>query len=140
VEREIDVLSVLLAAIASMVAGIAWYSPLLFGKPWAALKGYTSETLKTEQQKLGKFYAITFIFAILTAYLLAHVIGMSQFSDQTPAIQTGLTSAFLMWLGFVMPTQFGAQLFGEKKWKLFALDTGYQLVSLLAMGAVIGAR
>lgn len=44
-----------------------------------------------------------------------------------------------MWLGFVMPVQVTTTIFSDKKnWKLFAIDTGYQLVSLLGMGLVLG--
>lgn len=55
-----------------------------------------------------------------------------------PAVQTGLTSAFWMWFGFVMPVQTTTPIFGDKKWQLLGIDTGYQLVSLLGMGLVIG--
>ncbi|MCR4324342.1 MAG: DUF1761 domain-containing protein [Candidatus Curtissbacteria bacterium] len=39
--------------------------------------------------------------------------------------------------GFIMPVQATAAIFGEKKWELFAIDTGYQLVAVLAMGVVL---
>ncbi|OGH15909.1 MAG: hypothetical protein A3C30_03715 [Candidatus Levybacteria bacterium RIFCSPHIGHO2_02_FULL_40_18] len=52
-------------------------------------------------------------------------------------LQTGLTTAFGMWLGFVMPVQTTATIFGDKKWGLLGIDTGYQLVSLLVMAVVI---
>jgi hypothetical protein len=53
-------------------------------------------------------------------------------------MQTGYMTAFFVWLGFVLPVQATATIFSEKKsWKLLAIDTGYQLVSLLAMGLVI---
>lgn len=53
-------------------------------------------------------------------------------------LQTGLTSAFWMWLGFVMTVQLTGTIFGDKNFKLFAIDTGYQLVALLGMGVVLG--
>ena len=37
-----------------------------------------------------------------------------------------------------MPTQVTAQIFGEKKWKLLAIDTGYQLAWMLLAGVIIG--
>lgn len=42
-----------------------------------------------------------------------------------------------MWLGFVMPVQVTNQIFGEKKWTLVGIDSGYLLTSLLTMGVVI---
>ena len=134
----INYLGVFLAAISFMVLGFLWYSPTLLGKPWMKLKGYSASTLKTEQKKMGKFYALSFILALLTAYILAHVMEFSLNYFHYPRVQTGLTSAFYMWLGFVMPVQTTTMIFGEKKWKLLAIDTGYQLVGLMLMGTVLG--
>lgn len=122
-----------------MVLGFLWYSPMLFGKQWMKLKGYKSmEECKEEQKKMGPWYGLTFVMSLLTAYVLFHVMSMSMnFFHETP-LNTGLVSAFWMWLGFVMPTQTTATIFGEKKWKLFAIDTSYQLVALLVMGVVLG--
>lgn len=137
-EPSINFIAVLLAAVASMVVGFVWYSGRLFGKPWARLMGYTTESLKQAQKTLGKLYGISFVLALLTSYLLAHVIDMSQAFYGSSALQAGITSAIFMWLGFVMPVQFTGEMFGGKKWKLFFINTGYQLASLLAQSVIIG--
>lgn len=36
-----------------------------------------------------------------------------------------------------MPVQLTEQIFGDKKWKLFGINTGYQLVAVAAMAVVI---
>jgi hypothetical protein len=135
---EVNVLAVLLAAVASMVLGFLWYSKMLFGAKWASLKGYTDESLKAAQAGMGKLYGVSFVVAIITAYVLAHVMGLAEAFYNYPMVQTGFTSTLWMWLGFVMPVQLTGQIFGEKKWKLLAIDTGYQLASLVVMGIVIG--
>lgn len=135
---EVNLLSVLIAAVASMVVGFLWYSPTVLGTQWMKLKGYTKESLKKAQSEMGKLYGISFVVALITAYVLTHVVAMSMNFYGYSKFQTGLTSAFWMWLGFVMPVQTTATIFGDKKWKLLAIDTGFQLVALLAMGLVIG--
>jgi hypothetical protein len=137
-EIEINYLAVLLAGVAFMIVGFLWYSPALFGNKWASLKGYTPESLKEAQASMGKYYALSFVLGLLTAYMLAHVMVLSESFFDNPMVQTGLTTAFFMWLGFVMPVQATTQIFGEKNWKLFAIDTGYQLAGLLVMSLVIG--
>lgn len=137
-EVPVDYVNILLAGIASMAVGFLWYSKLVFGVPWMQLKGYTPETLKVAQAKMGKLYAISFVLSLLMAYMLSHVTVLSTVFFGNNVLQAALTSAFFMWLGFVMPVQFTAQMFGEQKWKLFGIDTGYQLASLLAMGLLIG--
>ena len=102
------------------------------------LKGYTDETLKAAQAGMGKLYAISFVLSLLMAYMLAHVTQLSNAFFGSGILHAALSSAFFLWLGFVMPVQLTGQIFGEKKWKLFAIDTGYQLASLLVMGLIIG--
>ena len=122
-----------------MIIGFAWYSPMVLGKPWMKEKGYTAESLKKEQKKMGPFYGVSFVLSLVMAYVLTHVMVFGQAYMHTTLFSSGLSSAFWMWLGFVMPVQVTSQIFGEKNWKLLGIDTGYQLVSLVAMGLVIGS-
>lgn len=135
---EVNYLAVILAGVASMAVGFMWYGPMLFGKQWMKLKGYSSESLKKEQKEMGKWYAVSFVLALFTAYVLSHVMSLSINFFNYDNFTTGLTTAFWMWLGFVMPVQATATIFSESKnWKLFGIDTGYQLSSLLVMGIVL---
>ena len=135
---EVNFLAVLLAAVASMVIGFLWYSPMVLGTPWMKLKGYTNDGLKKEQAQMGKLYGLSFVLAILTAFVLSHVTGLSEAFYGYSKLQTAMTSAFWMWLGFIMPVQLTATIFGDKKWKLFGIDTGYQFAAVMGMGVVIG--
>lgn len=134
---DINFIAVLLAAVVFMGIGFLWYHPMVLGKPWMKEKGLSADDLKKAQKEMGKFYGVAFVAGLLTAYVLAHVMVMAENFFHYSMLSTGLTSAFWMWLGFVMPTQLGATIFGSKNWKLFGIDTGYQLVGLLAMGVVI---
>lgn len=129
----------LLAAIASMIVGFLWYSPLLFGKVWMRLKGFSLDSLQSEQQRMGLYYGLSFLLTLVMGFVLSHIITFSNNFYGYPMIQTGLITAFWVWLGFVMPVQATATIFGEKKWALFAIDTGYQFVSLLIMGLLLGS-
>lgn len=134
---EVNYMGVLIASVVSMVLGFLWYSPMILGKPWMKAKGFSAEKLKKAQKEMGKLYALSFVVSLITAYVLYHVITLSaNFFEYSP-IQTGLTTAFWMWLGFVMPVQVTSTIFGDKNWKLFGIDTGYQLVALLGMGIVL---
>lgn len=137
-EVEVNYLAVLIAGVASMAVGFFWYSPAAFGKPWMKLKGYTKEGLKAEQAKMGKFYALSFLMTLLMAYMLSHVAFFSNYFFGQGLLSAALSSGFFSWLGFVLPVQVAAQIFGEKKWKLLAIDTGYQLASLIVMALIIG--
>jgi hypothetical protein len=135
---EVNFLTVLIAAVISMIIGFLWYSPFLFAKPWMKLMGYTSESMKSAQKGMAKMYLISFIVTILTAYVLYHVIVMSMNFFHYDSLSTGITSAIWMWLGFIMPVQITSVIFGKESWKLFFINTGYQLAAVLGMGVTIG--
>ena len=126
-------LALILAAAANMMIGMLWYSPLLFGNTWMKLMGLTSERIKQQAAQMNKTYMISFIGAILEAAVLRLLIGYLPFSD----ISRGMILGFWLWLGMIAPVQLTEVLFGGKSVKLFALNTGYQLVAILAMGGII---
>ncbi len=134
---EVNYLAVLVASVVSMGVGFVWYT-VLFGKPWMKLMGYSKESMAKARKGMGKTYSISFVLTLLMAYVLYHVMVFSDNYFGYPWLMTGLTSAFWMWLGFVAPVQATDVLFGGKSWKLFWINTGYQLASLLAMGLTMG--
>lgn len=134
---SVNYLAVILAGVGATVLGFIWYSPILFAKPWMKLMGYTQAGLKEDQKNMSKYYLVSVILSFVTAYVLSHVMTLSDNFFHYPALQTGLMSAFFMWLGFIMPTQATGTIFGDKKWALFGINTGYQLASVLVMGVVL---
>lgn len=138
-EVEVNFIAVLLAAVVNMAIGFVWYSPVMFAKKWMKLMGYTTESMKKDQKEMGKWYGLSFLVALVTGYVLTHVMVLSENFFHYPMLQTGLTTAFWMWLGFVMPVQLTSTIFSkEKNLELFAINTGYQLLAMLAMGITVG--
>ncbi len=140
---DVNYIAVLVGAIVSMGIGFLWYSPILFAKPWVKLMGMSMEQMKSSQKQMGKYYALSMVLSLVTAYVLFHALFFSQNYFHNAGLTAGLITAFWSWLGFVMPTQATMVIFGGKKidteaWKLFGINTGYQLVSLLTMGVVLG--
>jgi hypothetical protein len=135
---EVNYLSVFIAAVASMVVGFAWYSPTLFGNQWMKYMGLNMKSIKKAQKEMGSLYMLSFVVALFSAFVLSHVMTMSESYFGYTRLATGITSAFWMWLGFIMPVQVTDTIFGNKKWGLFKINTSYQLASLIAMGIVLG--
>lgn len=129
---NVNLVAVLIAAVASMAIGFVWYGPL-FGKPWMKLMGMKGKFEMKMDAKMQKTYAMSFVGALVMAYVLASLIGMGG----VKTLEGGLTAGFFAWLGFVAPVQMSEVLFGGKSWNLYYINTGFQLASLLAMGAVL---
>jgi hypothetical protein len=132
----VNLLSVLAAAIATMVLGFLWYSPLLFAKPWTVAMGYDlNDKAKMDEMRkgAGKLYGITFVASLLSAFVLAKIIDVTTVN----AALYGMKIGFAVWLGFVTTVQLTSTLFKKRPIKLYLIDTGYQLVSYLVMGAIL---
>ncbi|MBI2678223.1 MAG: DUF1761 domain-containing protein [Candidatus Koribacter versatilis] len=132
----INWLAVLAGGVVCMVIGFLWYSPALFARPWMAASGYDiNDKAKMDEMKksMGKTYSLAFLAALLQAAMLAKILAVTGVWGAL----YGMKIAFGVWLGFVMTVQLTGALFGNQKMKLFAINTGYQLVSYLAMGALL---
>jgi len=132
----VNLLAMLVAAIATMVVGFVWYSPLLFARPWMSSMGYDPND-KAKQDEMrkgaGELYAISFICSLVAAFVLARIIHMATIHTALHGMKIGGG----VWLGFVTTVQLTDKLFSKKPFKLYLINTGYQLVCFLAMGAIL---
>lgn len=134
--HSLNWLAVLVAGISTMVVGFLWYSPLLFAKPWMREMGYDpNDKAKTQemQRSAGPAYGASLVAGLLSAFTLALILHGLQGND----LHVGLMLGFHVWLGFVATVQLTGALFGKQSMKLFAINTGYQLVCYLIMGAIL---
>jgi hypothetical protein len=119
-----------------MVLGSLWYSPLLFAKPWMILMGYDpNDKAKLDEMRkgAGKMYGLSFLASLASAFVLAKIIDVTTVNTAL----YGMKIAFAVWLGFVTTVQLTGALFSRQPTKLYLINTGYQLVCFLAMGAIL---
>jgi hypothetical protein len=128
---DIHYAAVLAAAASNMVIGTLWYSKVLFGKQWMTLIGKTEEQIKKGNP--AKAMAGTAVAAFVMAYVMAHMVDFTRATTMSGGLQAG----FWLWLGFVATVGTNSVFFEGKSWKLYALNMGYYLVSLLVMGAIL---
>lgn len=121
---------IILAAIAQLVVGFIWYGPL-FGKTWMSMMGITTQGMSREG--MGRTYAIQFVGSLVTAAVLAKLVGMMGAKTLGAGVQAG----FWVWLGFVATVTLASVLYEKRSWNLYVLNNGYQLVSLAIMGAIL---
>lgn len=132
---QVDWLAVVAAAVAAMVIGSLWYSKMLFGKAWQKMVGLSDADLK----KGGWSPMVkAVVLSVITAYVLHHIIVLSHAYYNYDWVQTGLNTGFWAWLGFGFTQQVMNGAFEQRRKKLVLINVGNQLVSLLAMGVVLG--
>ncbi len=135
-ELPLNLWAVLGAGAAKFLLGGLWYSKTFFAEPWKKLTG-----VKGTKAKDGMVSAMILeLFGnLLMAFVLAHAIKYAQQGHGLPmGLAGGLAGGFINWLGFVATVQVGTVLFERKPLKLFFINSGFQLISLLVMGAILG--
>ena len=134
----VNLWAVLVCAVATMVVGFVWYSPALFANPWMKLMGMDPNDkakIAEMQKSAGPSYAMSMVASILTAFVLGKIISVAGVATAVDGLKIGM----VVWLGFVTTVQFTNALFSRQRNKLYLINTGYQLVCYLAMGAILGA-
>jgi hypothetical protein len=131
-------IGVALATLAQFAVGFVWYMPL-FGKLWGQIHCFdklTKAEQKAMQASMGPYYGAQLLVTVATTVILATTIAV--LPDYSP-----YTLAFAAWIGFVVPTQVAAVIFGgtEAKWvlKKIAIMAGGSLACLVVAAAILSA-
>jgi hypothetical protein len=123
--------AVLVAALSAFMVGGLWYSPGVFGKAWMADANVSQEQATTSNK--GKIFGMTAFFSLIMSANLAMFLA-------TPAttVAWGAEAGFLagIWTFSAIAIH---SLFELKSWRLIFINGGYSVVSLMLMGAILGA-
>jgi hypothetical protein len=123
--------AVLVAALSSFVIGFLWYSPFLFGNVWLKEAGLSKD--KVGQANMIKIFGLSFLLAIIICFNLAAFLG------QGAGLSWGITAGALAGIGWVAASLGILYLFEQKPLKLFLINAGYQAVTYIIAGGIIGA-
>lgn len=131
---SVNYLAVLVAAVISILVGMVWYSPAVFGKSWMKSAGISEGEINRAKKKgMSRAYALMVLGSLVMAFVLAHFVAYASAANFAEGLQVG----FWAWIGFVAPVVLGAVLWEGKPWSFYVINVGYQLVSLLLMGGLL---
>ena len=128
---SINVLAVVVSAVAAMVVGFVWYSPPLFEKAWLEDIGRTREQIEGDSPLK---FLVAFIGSLLMAYILARLLEIVG----GPSIELGILLAVVVWVAFVAATSAVNFAFAGRPVRLWLIENGNHLITLLVMGAILG--
>lgn len=158
-ELPINPIAIPVAAVAALFIGALWYNPKIgFGNIWMQESGMTEEKMKTG--KMGVIFGLSLVFAALLASLLMsytnHQWGAFSLVGGDPELAKPSFEAFMNDYGTAFRTfkhgalhgsmfgLFGAlpiigtiALFERKSAKYIFVNSGYWIVTLAVMGAII---
>ena len=130
---SINLVAVVVAAVASMAIGFAWYSMSVFGKPWMKSAGLTKESLEKAKKDMGTKYVIMVLASLVMACALAILVTLAGSETAIGGAKVGA----LAWLGFVATVGLNSFVFENKPFQLYLINVTHYLVSLVVMGAIL---
>lgn len=130
---DVNWLAIILATVASMALGMAWYMLLL--KQWLSALGKSAEEIGA---RMGGGSA-PFVWSALGQLVMAYFIALL-----TPLLmgetnwRTAISTGAHLWLGFILTSMIINHRYQGQKWALTVIDSGYLLGAVTIQGLVIG--
>lgn len=138
--HEHNWLAISVAAVAAFLIGGLWYSPILFAKQWMVANLIPTDQMEAMKAAAPRAYAVSVVCFFAMAFVMEMFInhmGHNHLGQIT--LKGGVFVAFHCWIGFAATIGLMANLYSNKPIKAYFIDAGYQLVYMLAMGAILGA-
>lgn len=133
---ELNYTAIIVATIAQFIFGAIWYMPI-FGKTWGKIHGFDQvapDKQKEMMKGMWKLLVVQFIFTLITTVVFALLLTVLSPDWNIYCL------AFLFWLGFILPTQVAAVIFGGTKpeWVMakIAISAGASLGCLEIIAAI----
>ncbi len=127
---SVNLLAVLVAGFSSLVVGFVYYSGPLLQNPWLEEIG---RTVEEAAQVPPTHFLLSFLLALVEAYVLAVLIA----TMGSTGVVAGILSGLLVWAGFVAPTSGANALFGGRTLRLWLIQNGNHLITLVVMGVIL---
>jgi hypothetical protein len=131
--QDINLFSVVVAAITGMVIGFIYYSPAVFGKPWMKMMNLNAKKSSQMKKGMGQIFFLSFLSLILAGVVLSYFLGLAEAYTPIDGVVVGL----LGWLGFAATSALTTALYTKKRLPLYLIDTGYYAITFAVMGAIL---
>jgi hypothetical protein len=155
---EMNFLAILAAAISALVVGFIWYNPKVFGNAWMQAAGITEDQIKGGN--MLKIFSLALLFSFMLAFLMTtiviHQMGaiglvggdpskalpsyaafMADYGDAFRTFKHGALHGFISGIFLALPIIGINALFERKSAKYIFINSGYWMVTLTIMGAII---
>ena len=155
---EINFISLLLAALSTLVVGFVWYHPKVFGTIWMEESGMTEEKMKGSNMIMifGVSIVYAFFISFVLQMLVIHQFGalgmiggdlttakpsyeafMADYGTAFRTFKHGALHGFITGLFMILPVIGVGALYERRSFKYVLVSGGYWIVSLAIMGGII---
>ncbi|HQQ97060.1 MAG TPA: DUF1761 domain-containing protein [Cyclobacteriaceae bacterium] len=137
---DINFPAVALCVLLSFLLGFMWYAAL-FTKPWTKEMGY-DPSMRPDKKQMMKGMMLSVVGNFLFVWMLAfYLAGWRYFpnSNDMGLISFAVNSALSVWLGFFVPVHLSKIVWERHSWKLFFINSGYNLVTSIVVAIILAA-
>ncbi|MDX1517274.1 MAG: DUF1761 domain-containing protein [Woeseiaceae bacterium] len=131
---SVNIKAVIAVAIGAFIAGGVWYSPLLFEGAWMSAHGYSRADVDSILGGLVPFGFIGTFAAYLVTCLVTAVLCRT---TDARTWRAGAVLGSLLWAGYAASIGLTTALFSTSSISGWIIDSAFQLVFLVASGAVL---
>jgi Protein of unknown function (DUF1761) len=125
--------AILVAAIAAFIFEALWFSILM--NSWLEGIGRTREWL----MGTGLNPAVQYATAILCSIIVAAVLTICIQASGEQTARRGVLCGAVIWFGFIATSWAKAYIFEVRGFPIYFIYTGYYLIELMLIGAIVGA-
>ena len=129
--KHMNWMAIIVATIANFAIGALWYSPVLFGQAWIKEMGWEGkeEEIK-EKGNMGLSMGGGFVLSLVMAITLAILSPQS--------VMSGIRWGLLISVGIGVASAWKGYLFEQRSFKMMMINGAHEVVTFVAMGAIIG--
>jgi Protein of unknown function (DUF1761) len=157
---EFNFIALFVGALVTLLIGMIWYSEKVFGNVWMREAGLHKEDL--QKGSMLKIFGFTYLFSVmimtvvqalvihqggaiamvggpgeLTKAVPSYSAFMSDYGTAFRTFKHGALHGFATGLFFAFPMIAINGLFERKSWKYIFIHSGYWMLTLIIMGAII---
>lgn len=155
---EYNFLAILVAAIVPIIIGFLWYNPKTFGTAWMREAEMTPEKMKAANMPVifGLTLLLSFVLAFFLQQITNHQSGaiqlvggdiaaakpsfdafMADYGTTFRTFKHGALHGVLAGLFLFFPVIAINGMFERKSWKYIFINSGYWVITLAIMGAIV---
>jgi hypothetical protein len=112
---RVNYFALVLVVVVAFIASSVWYSPLIFGRQFLELSGFSAAPSPSAAKALCELFR-TFVLA----YVVARLVLRLNILNWKGALQLGLW----LWIGFPVVLLTGSMLWQNVPWQLAAIHSG----------------
>ncbi len=124
--------AVIVSALIYFLLGWLWFSPVVFAKPWMAMRNFSAESMEQGRKRMPALMGGAAAVALILAIAMGVLVHKLNITAPWGAIKLGATVGIGL---FAAPTFTGYSFQGQPL-KLWAIESGYPVLGMIIVAVV----